>query len=214
MIPKIIHQMWIGDPMPNYMIDCQTSWRILHPEWTIIDWGDWVQATIAGDEWPFHHQELINRAHEISPEPYQFISDVVRYEVLHRKGGVWVDMDMECQKPIEALIGPTIDAFMAWEVPDRWLNNAIMAAEPETPFLAETIRALPQSVHRRRGQATTRISGPQFITPIALRHRVWTYPKEWFYPYLWNELDRMGEAFPDAYAVHHWNNRRKRLNGE
>jgi hypothetical protein len=25
-----------------------------------------------------------------------------------------------------------------------------------------------------------------------------------FYPYLWDEPERAGDEFPDAYAVHHW----------
>ena len=33
-----------------------------------------------------------------------------------------------------------------------------------------------------------------------------------FLPYAWNELERGGEDFLDAYAVHHWENQRKLRN--
>jgi hypothetical protein len=30
------------------------------------------------------------------------------------------------------------------------------------------------------------------------------FPREWFYPYNYNEKHRAKESFPQAYAVHHW----------
>ena len=200
MIPPIFHQMWIGSPLPDHLAGYIESWKRHHPGWE-FRW--WNESTI-GSLW---NQDLWDHAHDISPTaPEQFRADVVRYEILYRQGGVWVDVDFECLRSIEELC--RVDAFLAWEVPNRWLNQAIFGAVPEHPLLAALIAALPESVERHRRHANTKKSGPQFVTPHALRHGVTTYPKEHFYPYLWNELHRGGETFPDAYAIHHWNHRR------
>lgn len=48
-------------------------------------------------------------------------------------------------------------------------------------------------------------NGPYFFTLLLEQEPdVTIFGAELFYPYLWNELERRDEAFPDAYAVHHW----------
>lgn len=207
-IPKIIHQMWIGPPMPDYMKRCSETWLAHHPTWAYVLWGE-NQIYTTNPEKRWENWPLVDQAARISREPYQFISDVLRYEILNKHGGVWVDMDMECQKPIDNFCH-FLPAWMGWEVPGRWANNAIIGATRNHPFLREAINLLPVSVEANRGLTNTKISGPQFITPIARRNGVQFLPKDFFYPYLWNELHRRDEAFPDSYAIHHWNNRRKR----
>ena len=189
--------------MPDYMNHCAETWSALHPRWVFYFWDESKVESFG-----LENQHLWDHAVDLSSEPMQFRSDVARYEILHRIGGVWVDMDMECQKPIDDLLD--VEAFMGWEVPGRWLNNAIIGSESGTAFLEEVVAKLSESVNKGI-RSNTKMSGPQYVTKYALRHRVTTYPKDWFYPYLWNELDRKGEDFPNAYAIHHWNNRRKRL---
>ncbi len=46
--------------------------------------------------------------------------------------------------------------------------------------------------------------GPWYFTPIALKHGIFVFEKELFYPYNSNEKHRKGEHFPNAYAAHHW----------
>jgi hypothetical protein len=48
-------------------------------------------------------------------------------------------------------------------------------------------------------------NGPYLLTLIAEQEpSVTIFGAERFYPYLWDEPERAGEDFPDAYAVHHW----------
>lgn len=39
-IPKIIHQIWLGSPLPQKFKKLQASWIKMHPEWTYILWTD------------------------------------------------------------------------------------------------------------------------------------------------------------------------------
>lgn len=173
----------------------------------------WTEAEV--DAFGLTNQGLWHDAERITPEaPHQFRSDVARYEILARYGGVWVDADFECRRPFDDLLG--YPAFAGWEVDGRWVNNALIGAVPGHPVITEAVRRLPGNV-RRHGPtvANTKKAGPQFLTPIVARHRpmVKLLPSAELYPYLWNELHRAGEDFPDARAVHHWNHRRSRLEG-
>lgn len=203
MIPPVIHHVWVGDPMPDHLAAYVATWAEHHPKWGHRLWGE-------GDlDW-LTNQRLYDEAEKHTPAVGQFRSDVARYEILHRHGGVYVDADFECLRPLDELL-TGVRCFAAWETDGVWVNNAIMGAEPGHPLFAELIRRLPSNVVRKRGRRPNHLSGPRFLTPVARAYRdVTVFESALFYPYRWDELDRAGEPFPDAYAVHHWDNARKR----
>jgi inositol phosphorylceramide mannosyltransferase catalytic subunit len=205
MIPPTFHQIWLGGELPLELAEYMESWRRLHPAWTHCLW---TEENLP----PLTNQDLFDNASEISPGAVeQFQSDVLRYELLERYGGVYVDADFECLKPIDHLRDCN---FLGW-VTRTVLNNALLGFEMGHPFLREVIESLPGNVARFKPEdGNTHKSGPLFITPIALRYKsVQKLPKDLLYPYDWKQLHRKGEVFPDSLAVHHWNNRR-RLNAE
>jgi mannosyltransferase OCH1-like enzyme len=133
---------------------------------------------------------------------------VARYEILNRFGGVYVDTDMEAQRPLDDLLG--VEAFAAWELDNVWVNNAVMGAVAGHRFTETLIRRLPASVARNAGNRPNRMTGPHFLTPIARHSDVVLHPSSLFYPYLWSELEQGDDQFPDALLVHHWENRRSK----
>lgn len=179
----------------------------LHPTW---EHRLWKLEDIVKQSDKFFNYPLIEEAERISPNaPQQFISDVVRYEVLNAFGGVWLDVDMDPQKSLDPLCSG-IEGWICWEETGKWVNNAAMASVAGSAWLREAIINLAYSIDEHPYAANTIKSGPQYLTPIVLKHGVFIHPKETFYPYLWNELHLEREAFPDSYAIHRWNNRRKR----
>lgn len=209
MIPRHLHRIWVGGPMPPDLLHLGLPWFLMHHEW---EWTTWTD----GDFGWLQNQDLFDHAEEfVGPDEVgQFRADVARIEILHRYGGVYVDCDMEARKPFDPLL--EVGCFAGFEDPaGRWVNNAVLGAEPGHPFLAALIEALPGSVERARKagiRRPNRFSGPQFVTPIwrkRFRDQVTVHPHSYFYPYSYRELDRRGEEFPDAYAVHHWNHRRQ-----
>lgn len=192
--------------MPVHLAAYGDTWERLHPTWAHRLWTE--------DNLPeLVNADVFDRAETIAPgHEGQLRADVARYEILYRFGGVYVDADLEALRPIDELLDGR-SCFVGWEDPGVWINNACMAAEPGHPFFAALIAGLPAHVDRlgRRGiTRPNRLTGPQYATPIYREHAatVTAFPKEHFYPYLWNELERIGEHFPESYAVHHWHHRR------
>ena len=191
--------------MPEIFQEFSRGWQRLHPNWRLILWGQAKELP------PLVNRDLYDRASEICPGyEGQLRSDIVRYELLYQYGGVWIDTDFECLKPIDGLLDG-VECFLAWNNPGKWLNNAIMGAEARHPFMERLIEGLPESVAAHPGKMPRVITGPQYLTPMWREDPdgITIFDKPLFYPYLWNQLKHGTSKFPDAYGVHHWYNRRR-----
>lgn len=195
--------------MPESFERWGKRWAELHPAWEIRLWHE-------GNLPHLDNGELFDAAAEYVHEPRvgQFRSDVARYEILRDHGGVYVDCDFEPRRSIDELLRLAEGGcFACWEEPGRWVGNSIIGAKPGHPFLAELVAGLRRSAGRAKNPTVPSvISGPIYLSRIYNRRRgrdVRVFPRTFFYPYGWDELDREAEEFPDAYAIHHWANKRR-----
>jgi mannosyltransferase OCH1-like enzyme len=94
MIPKIIHQLWIGSkPAP---INLMNTWKEKHPEFEYIFWNEeeFVKRGMI-----FECQDKINEIEEINGK-----ADILRWEILYKYGGIFIDADSICIEPIDNLL--------------------------------------------------------------------------------------------------------------
>ena len=107
-IPKIIHQMWLGDDEPPQLwLD---TLRNQNPGWEHRLWTD--------DNLP----ELQNRAEFDATIDLTQRSDLLRYEILFRHGGVYVDADCICLQPLDDLL--VGDFFAGYDNQKAYPNRA------------------------------------------------------------------------------------------
>ncbi len=132
------------------------------------------------------------------PEAYERIrmpaerSDILRLDLLHRFGGIYIDTDFECRDSLEPLIAG-LDFFAAYAKPAR-VNNAIIGSVPGHPILAralETVRPREFFGHDKRG------TGPLFFGALLADYPdVKIFEPGLFYPSQIEEEQR-------AVAIHH-----------
>ena len=91
MIPKIIHQLWIG-PQTSPIIHMQT-WKDKHPQFEYIFWNE---IEIERRLLTFDCQSKIDNMSE-----YNGKSDIMRWEILHKYGGYFIDADSICIEPFD-----------------------------------------------------------------------------------------------------------------
>ena len=66
-------------------------------------------------------------------------ADAIRYFVLYHYGGVYLDLDIGCQRPMDSLL--TFPVILPRTIPVG-VSNDLMFAEKNHPFMAQTIRNL------------------------------------------------------------------------
>ena len=190
-VPRVIHRVWLGGgDMPAAHEHFGRTFADAHPRWEMRLWGDGDLPSLGiGDA---------ERYRARSPAE---LSDVVRYEVLSRFGGVYVDTDVECRRNLEQLLAG-VQAFAALELPGR-VGTAVLGGVPGHAAFVRAARLARQTVGL--GPHSADATGPYLMTLIAEQEPdVTIFGAETFYPYLWDEPERAGRDFPDAYAVHHW----------
>ena len=84
MIPKIIHQIWIGNLEPP--VSLMDSWKNKHPDFKYILW----------DEEKIRDEKFSSQVKIDEIEEYCGKADIIRYEILNRYGGVYIDADSYC----------------------------------------------------------------------------------------------------------------------
>lgn len=94
-IPKIIHQIWIGDePIPKHCLEFTEEIKKIHQDFHYVLWGNEVFEKLYKDD-PFLQNYIKN------PEIYKwaYIADRLRLLILRDFGGIYVDIDA---KPIRS----------------------------------------------------------------------------------------------------------------
>ncbi|MBA3850492.1 MAG: hypothetical protein C0502_10955 [Opitutus sp.] len=200
-IPRIFHRIWLGPkPLPAEFAAFGETWAALHPGWEMRLWTD---ANLP----PLANQALFDSAPSFAAK-----ADILRYELLLRFGGVYVDTDFECLKSIEPLLDD-VECFVAQQKDlDAdfgkfcYVNNALMGAAPGHPLFRDLVESLPQHMASLPPDVpASYLTGPHYLTTVLQSHpEAKIFPAKFFYPYTATERWRRHEKFPDAYAVHHW----------
>lgn len=205
-IPKIIHQIWLGSPVPDAFKDYMQSWVNAHMggEWEYRLWTDKeVEENIV----------LYNREYYDQAQCYAMKSDILRYEILYQMGGVYIDTDFEClQRPLD-LFHHQYDFYTGLQPLDTsivQLNNALIGSIPGHPLLKDCMERI-RSNWDKKGAAPLR-TGPIPLTWSFFEHagqhgfRDIALPAFYFYPLGCREHELKKEEWiqKGAFAVHHW----------
>lgn len=188
--------------MPSEFDVFGQGWAANHPGWEM---RLWTEDNIP----PLRNQGLFDAAPSMMPSGQvpRFRSDLIRLEILHRYGGLYVDTDFVSCKPIDGLIDG-LDLFAAEEKPGL-IANGLIGSIPGHPFIEAMIRGAAESVRKRPGLMPWQTVGPEHLTRTAAARpgELALLPTALVYPYHHTQLDRNGEPpplSPDVVCHHVW----------
>ena len=143
MIPRIIHQVWLGESggptPPAEFQQAADSWQRHHHNWEYRLWGPAEIRRLITEVRP-DLQELYDRY----PHWVQ-IADAARYLILHKHGGIYADLDIICQSNFAFM--RKFDLMLAPTKP-LGVSNDLMAAEAGHPLFNRLLDELPLSFQR------------------------------------------------------------------
>jgi len=208
MIPKLIHHIWIGTkPFPEEFSDFVSKWKILYPDFNFIFWdNNLVNESKIIDE---SISEYYYGDYKIA-----FKVDLLRFKILERYGGLYVDTDTEPLKrmPDEFF---ELNFFSGREKPQPQVAIGIMGSEVKNQLVNDYNTNVLHNVKQNLStgiENVAKITGPEYFDTLCTKYITTSgykfFDSNYFYPYGWNELHRRYENFketcPDAYSVHHW----------
>ncbi len=137
LIPKLFHQIWLGDkPIPDSFKQWSGRWLALN--------GGWPHGAVDRRSSPrSHQQKQFDAADKMAAK-----SDILRYEVIARHGGIYIDSDFEPLRPIEELL-VGVNCFYGDERPDTPCN-AILGCVKEDPLFFTPRPRPPRQLRRPR----------------------------------------------------------------
>jgi mannosyltransferase OCH1-like enzyme len=181
MIPKTIHQIWIGDQyiQPTELID---SVKNMNPEWNHILW---TEENLPYD---LRLQSLIDA---VPHNDYSAKCDLIRYELLYRYGGFYVDADTRALKPFSDELLDN-DSFACWEneyAYPGYVTNAYVGSTQGNYLIGRLIEYfLNEGVDYIKSMpvgAAANVTGPWILTKIIqdMQYNNMTiYPSYYFIP--------------------------------
>ena len=131
MIPKIIHQIWIGPKIPPTKF--MDTWKEKNPEFTYIRWNEEEIKT------RLLKLRCIKKIQEI--EEMCGKADILRLEILYQYGGIYIDADSICIEPIDDLLMNT-KAFASYEheeIRTGLISNGTIGFPPKHPLLKKAL---------------------------------------------------------------------------
>jgi len=151
-IPSEVHLIWLGPrPFPSESVENIRMWMGEHPNWTFHYWTDRDRpAPVSGmvehrdSDFPFEHLgDLYREATNWGQK-----SDLLRYEILHQRGGVYIDHDANCLRSFSGL-NRGYDFYSCLEMPHARVAGysitagiGIIGAAKGHPVIAGAIEAV------------------------------------------------------------------------
>ena len=200
MIPKIIHQIWLGDQTkrPNELLN---SWKEKNPTWQYKLWTE-KNLPMLRCQQQFDTVECqVGKA------------DILRYEVLLNEGGFYIDADSKCLEPLDDFFVDN-DSFCCWE--NEYVRTGLMA----NGFLGATknnvlIKDLVDGIERMDSQVIKEITeytcwqvlGPQYLTDRVTTipyTKIRIYPSHYFLPQYYLKWMPRYEGSEKVYSDHYY----------
>lgn len=199
MIPKVVHQVWLGRGLPDSLKHLQTRMLRINPDWSL---RMWTEDNLPG---------LFNEKAYLSLKGLSYKSDVLRYEILARFGGVWCDFDMVWLRPLSEILDlDTADNFFTTEAQGGEcppVNNGIFGVSRNNPIAWKLVAGLRRSFEINAPDGQYNQTGVGYFSRVvrSFPERAVLLPSGTFHPYSGDFSKQPIWTHPTAIGSHVFN---------
>lgn len=235
-IPLIMHSIWIGGKFPAKFQSYRDSWVKKHPSWTHIFWTDNpinydqglvvenVEALMDDLYSGIYAGKLVvidvRKLQLFNQKLYEHVtnlgekSDILKYELVYKFGGVYIDCDFECIQALD-ILHKGYDFYVGIQPLDESLalGAALFGAKPGHRILKTCLDTMERDKHL---DVITHRTGPihftkAFFSEAAIEKNDINiaFPASFFYPVAFYQKNLSTEQKkqlikPETFAIHHW----------
>ena len=212
-IPKIIHQIWIGENvMPRDWIDTVSKFAKVHGYKYML----WSESNINSLKWNSFKGLRATYNKMNSQKSFAGCSDIIRLLALYEFGGIYIDADsviMKSNKFARFLQNNKAAVFFGWRneieqkikdilVKDssaeirntnKLVANGLIGSVKDHPFIVHLLNGITANVKRDETLRAWQTVGPLYVSReyFALKDKypeIKVYPMRYFYPILWKNI--------------------------
>jgi mannosyltransferase OCH1-like enzyme len=202
MIEKKLHFIWVGDESKR-PDNCINTWAQHHPGWEIKIWGN---RELLATQW-------INARHiqQMFGQELNGVADLMRWEILYQHGGIVLDADSICVRPLPEWILES-DVFACWESElerPMLIAAGYVGAVAKNPFIGQIIHDLHQKPTVTNDKAW-RTVGPMALTEAYYKYKyssLTILPSHFFIPEHYS--GRRYEGAGPVFALQEWGSTRR-----
>jgi mannosyltransferase OCH1-like enzyme len=204
-IPKIIHQIWLGSPLPEEYIELQNTWKKCHPDW---EYHLWTDENV--DDIKMINKEVFDKTKNLGAR-----SDILRYELLYQFGGLYVDTDFECLKSFDDL-HHLCDLYAGVLASSSLcILIGLIGAKPQSAVIKNVIDHIHLASKKQSTNEIFSATGPHHFTRCVFEsvgktsEKCVIFPATFFYPSpngnagVGHEIQKK-YVKSESYAIHYW----------
>lgn len=205
MIPKVIHQIWIGSlKEPNFWSNTWSQQYLeLNPEYKYKLWNN-DNSNILFEKYP------ILKKFFTSLKGYAYKADILRLIILYEYGGIYIDIDSVWlnSKSLNTLIDKSKDTnLFVGKTPNHesnskyYITNGVIGSLKGHELIKNCISKLEEYIYNystksydtkliiKRNLERSSIVGPGLLTKEFKNQKVTIFESEYFYPCLWHNIN-------------------------
>lgn len=205
-IPRTIHQIWLGSPVPEHLKKWMESWTKCKG-WKYKLWTDEEIK-----DFPIYNRRIFDLRRNYAEQ-----ANVLRYEILFREGGLYVDTDFECLNPeFFEYLHQTLDFYAGTAsitYPYNYLvtGNALIGSKPGHKLLKSVIEGMEENYSKTAHLINPERSGPLYFSRNILqfirnnpKEKIVLFPCSYFFPHPYRRDKNQIMIFPESAAIHYW----------
>lgn len=203
-IPHIIHQIWIGNELPQKYNPLIKTLKNKNSNWVYKLWTEKDILSLND----FKAKDLFINTTNPGTK-----SDIARYEILRQFGGFYFDTDYECIQSLDPLADKSTFIICQQLKTSDGLGNSIIASVPHHIIIEELANNISKTIFNDIMEIIN-TTGPGYVTRIIteniskLKNTDAILPYDFFYPVPNNIEDIANEKdkyiSKNSFAIHYW----------
>lgn len=158
-IPLIIHQIWVNGELYPKMKECIDKLKMDNPEFEHNLYDDAKCRAFISENYDKNvlcaYDKLI---------PYAFQADLVRYCVLYKKGGIYLDIKYQMENGNKLINYVDKEYYTIEHLSKEYIYNGFIISKPNNPLWLKCINKIVNNVNNKwYGDTSVAPTGPALV---------------------------------------------------